>query len=80
MTEITVYRRTDDGMELGRATLEKKESHRLSPGVAHAYLPGEIHSTHAVEGPAVVFRFLSYDLEKVERYRYNLETGAVTRV
>jgi len=80
LTEITLYRRTDDGREPGRATLEKKELHRLSPGVAHPYLPGDIHSTHAAEGPAVVFRFLSYDLEKVERFRYSLEKGTVTRV
>lgn len=80
LTEITLYRRTDDGKEPGRAALEKKEFHRLSPGVVHPYLPGEIHSTHAVEAPALVFRFLSYDLEKVERYRYNLEKGTVSQV
>lgn len=79
LTEITLYSRTDDGREAGRATLEKKELHRLSPGIVYPYLPGDIHSTHAVEAPAVVFRFLSYDLEKVERCRYNLEKGTVSR-
>jgi hypothetical protein len=44
------------------------------------YLPGEIHSTHAVDGPAVVFRFLSYDLDKIERYRYNLAKGTIAKV
>ncbi len=71
LTEIALYERTDD---------RKKALHRLSPGVAYAYLPGDIHSTHAVEGPATVFRFLSYDLEKIERYRYNPEKGTVVRV
>jgi len=80
ITEITTYRRTDDRKEPGRAILEKKELHRLFPGVVYPYLPGDIHSTHAAEGPAVVFRFLSYDLEKVERYRYNLEKGTVSQV
>lgn len=80
VTDITLYRRTDDGKEPGRASLEKKELHRLSPGVVRAFLPGDIHSVHALEGPAVVFRFLSTDLEKVERYRYNLEKGTMTRV
>lgn len=79
VTDITTYRRADDGKEPGKAKLEVKEVHRLSPGVAHPYLPGDIHSTHAVETPAVVFRFLSYDLEKIERHRYSLETGTVTR-
>jgi len=80
LTEITLYRRTDDGKEPGRVALEKKDLHRLSPGVVHPYLSGEIHSTHAAEAPALVFRFLSYDLEKVERYRYNLEKGTVSQV
>ena len=80
VTEITTYRRTDDGKDAGRATLEKKELRRLSPGVVYPYLPGEIHSTQAVEAPAVVFRFLSYDLNQVERHRYNLEKGTVNRV
>jgi hypothetical protein len=80
VTEIALYQRTDGGAEPGRAALEKKELHRLSPGVAHAYLPGDIHSTRAVEGPAVVFRFLSYDLEKIQRHRYNLEKGTVAPV
>ena len=69
VTEITTYRRTDNGKVSGRAALEKKELQRLSPGVVIPYLPGEIHSTFAVE-PSVVFRFLSYDLNKVKRYRY----------
>jgi len=28
----------------------------------------------------VVFRFLSYDLEKVDRYRYDPEKGTVAKV
>jgi hypothetical protein len=80
LTEITLYERTDDGREPGRATVQKKDLHRLSPGVAYAYVPGDIHSTHAVEGPAMVFRFLSYDLEMIERHRYNPEKGTVVRV
>ncbi len=79
LTEITLYRRTDDGKEPGRARLEKKELHRLSPGIVYPYLRGDIHSTHATETPAVVFRFLSYDLEQVERHRYNLEKGTISR-
>lgn len=80
VTDITVYRRTDDGKDPERAALVRKDLHRLTPGVVYPYLPGDIHSAHAVEGPAVVFRFLSTDLEKVERYRYNLAKGTVTRV
>lgn len=76
VVEITTYRRTDDGQVPGRATLEKKELSRLTPGVVIQYLPGEIHSTHTMEH-SVVFRFLSCDLNKVERYRYDLEKGTM---
>jgi hypothetical protein len=80
VTEITKYRRTDEGSQPGIATLQKERLDRLTPGVVQPYLPGEIHSTHAVEGPGVVFRFLSYDLEKIDRYRYDLEKGTVAKV
>ena len=78
LTEITLYRRTDDGKEPGRATLEKKELHRLSPGTVRTYLPGDIHTTRAIEAPCVVFRFLSYDLNQIGRHRYNIEKGTVS--
>lgn len=80
LTEITLYQRTDDGSVAGKAALEKKALHRLGPGVAYAYLPGDVHATRAVEGPAVVFRFLSYDLDKITRYRYDPEKGTATAV
>ena len=80
VTEITTYRRADNGQEPGKAIVEKKDLHRLTPGVVYPYLPGEIHSTRAVQAPAVVFRFLSYDLERVKRYRYNPENGTVAQV
>jgi hypothetical protein len=80
VTEITKYKRTDDGTQEGVAQLERVRLDRLTPGVCVPYLPGDIHSTNAVEGPGVVFRFLSYDLEKIERYRYNPEKGTVLKV
>ena len=78
LTEITLYKRVDDGKEPGRAKLEVQELHRLSPGVVNPYLKGQTHAVQAIEYPAVVFRFLSYDLEKVERSRYDLEKGTVS--
>src|SRR5687767_15410487 len=78
--EITKYKRAEDGSQEGVAQLEKERLDRLTPGVVVPYLPGEIHSTNAVEGPGVVFRFLSYDLDKIDRYRYNLEKQTVVKV
>ena len=80
VTEITKYKRIDDGSEPGIARLEKERLDRLTPGVVVPYLPGDIHSTHAAEGPGVVFRFLSYDLEKIARNRYNPEKNTIARV
>ncbi len=65
--EITTHRRMDEGKILRFATLEKKRLHRLTPGVVMSYLPGEILLTLAVEH-SVVFRFLSSDPNKVQRY------------
>lgn len=79
LTEIVTYRRIDDGGLPGRAILEKKEVHRLAKGVVYPYGVGEIHGVKVLEAPAVVFRFLSYDLNQVERYRYDLEAGTVQR-
>jgi predicted metal-dependent enzyme (double-stranded beta helix superfamily) len=79
VTEITTYLRTDDGKVPERATLKKKELNRATPGVVISYLPGEIHSTFAVEH-SVVFRFLSYDLDRMRRSVYDLEKGTVQHV
>jgi hypothetical protein len=80
LTEITKYQRTDDGAQAGKATLVQERLDRLSPGVVIPYLRGDIHSTHAAQGPGVVFRFLSYDLDKIDRSRYNLEKQTIIPV
>lgn len=78
--EITRYRRRDDGSAPGKAALAEQERIRFTPGVVRPYLAGEIHSTRAVDPTAsLVFRFLSADLDRVERYRYDLERGTVSR-
>jgi hypothetical protein len=76
---ISTYRSLDDGSVPDQAKIARKEIHALTPGVVYAYLPGDIHSTFAAE-PSVVFRFLSYDLSKVERYRYHPEKESVSLV
>ena len=80
VTDITKYKRTDDGSQPGKCALEKERLDRLSAGVVVPYVTGDIHSTYAVEGPGVVFRFLSYDLDKINRSRYSLEKGTIIAV
>lgn len=77
-TEITIYKRTDDGSVPGHATLQKKEIRRLTQGEVIEYLPGEIHST-LISEPSVIFIISSADLRKVQRCRYTL-AGADFRV
>ena len=79
--EITTYRRTDDGSVPDRARLEVKDVVRVTPGRVYPYLPGDIHHTRAIDpNGSVVMRFLSYDLDQIERYRYSLVDGKVIRV
>jgi predicted metal-dependent enzyme (double-stranded beta helix superfamily) len=78
-TEIVLYRHAGVDEKSGRAILEKRDVHQLTPGVVHPYVPGDIHSVVAVEGPAVVFRFLSADLNRVKRAYYDLDKNAVVR-
>ena len=77
-TEITVYKRTDGGKISGHATLQKKETKRLTQGEVIEYLPGEIHSTFVPE-PSVIFIISSGDLRRVQRCRYTF-TGVDFRV
>jgi len=76
--EITSYRRTDSAGIPGQAALEKEDAVRLTPGAARPYLTGDIHSTRALVPGSLVFRFLSGDLDKAERCRYDPEKGTVT--
>jgi len=80
VTEITKYKRTDDGSQPGKCALSRDRVDRLTAGVVVPYLPGDIHSTNAVQGPAVVFRFLSRDLDRIDRSRYNVEIGTMIPV
>jgi hypothetical protein len=77
LTEIVLYGRAGEEAQTGRTLLEQKAVHELIQGVVHPYFPGDVHSVVALSGPAVVFRFLSYDLNKVQRRYYDLEKNAV---
>lgn len=48
----------------GRARLVKRNSTLVKPGQAQVYLPGDIHDTLCVAGPALLFRFTERDLKK----------------
>lgn len=59
----------------GKTRLVKRNATLVKPGEAQLYLPGDIHDTLCVAGPALLFRFTERDLKiedavekKVRRY------------
>lgn len=75
-TDMTVWRRTDDGSKEGHATVEPKDEFRLDPGMAGVFNPGDIHSINFPDGARFV-RVTGTDLNAVEQNRYNLKENRV---
>jgi hypothetical protein len=77
-SEMGTYGRiTDAG---GGVTLVRRNSTRLRPGDVQVYLPGDIHDTRCVAGPALLYRFTERDLKRDEDHhpitRYVQRNGA----
>ena len=51
----------------GSVRLVKTGSTRLRPGQVQVYLPGDIHDTRCMAGPALLFRFTERDLTKEDK-------------
>lgn len=51
----------------GSATLVQRNSTVVRPGQVQVYLPGDIHDTRCLKGPALLFRFTERDLRKEDR-------------
>lgn len=58
----------------GRIRLVKRGSTLVRPGQVQVYLPGDIHDTRCLTGPALLFRFTERDLKKEDQ-----EAHRVTR-
>ena len=56
------YGRVEDAD--GKTRLVKRNATLVKPGQAQVYLPGDIHDTLCVSGPALLFRFTERDLKK----------------
>jgi len=48
----------------GSVKLVKRGSTLVRPGQVQVYLPGDIHDTRCISGPALLFRFTERDLKK----------------
>lgn len=67
----------------GSAGLVLRDTTLMRPGDVQTYLPGDIHDTRCMKGPALLFRFTERDLkkeDKVERrvHRYMERDGVWT--
>lgn len=70
--EMGSYARSE-GLD-GRVRLVKRDATPVRAGSAMTYLPGDIHDTRCVAGPALLFRFTERDLAHEDK-----QEGRITR-
>jgi hypothetical protein len=64
-SEMGTYGRVDEAD--GTTRLVKRDSTLVRPGQVQVYLPGDIHDTRCVTGPALLYRFTERDLKKEDK-------------
>lgn len=75
-TDMTVWKRLDDGSREGHAELERENTYRLDPGMAGIFHPGEIHQIHFPDGARFI-RVTGADLGSIDTSRFDPETNTV---
>jgi hypothetical protein len=78
-TDMIEWEREDDGADASRAQLKPVKKYRLNPGHAGIYQDGKIHSIDYPEKSRFI-RVTGTDLDKIDRVRFDLKTGAVHRM
>jgi len=73
-TDMTEWVRSDGAA--GQAELKVARAYRLTPGQAGIYQNGAIHSVENPPGSRII-RITGTDLDKIDRDRFDLETGKV---
>lgn len=63
--EMGTYSRIKD--QAGGVKLVKRGSTVICSGQTQVYLPGDIHDTRCIAGPALLFRFTERDLKKEDK-------------
>jgi len=69
-SEMGTYGRIADAD--GTIRLVKRGSTRVGPGQVQVYLPGDIHDTRCICGPAQLYRFTERDLKKEDKEHHQL--------
>lgn len=75
-TDMTLWRRTDDRSQAGKASVEPIGTYRLDPGMAGFFAPGDIHSIKFPAG-ARFLRVTGTDLKTIPTRRFDPEQGIV---
>ncbi len=68
--EMGTYARIEDSD--GNVKLVKRNSTLVRQGQVQVYLPGDIHDTRCITGPALLFRFTERDLKKEDKVEHRL--------
>jgi hypothetical protein len=68
--EMGSYGRLDEPD--GSVRLVKRASTRVRPGQVQVYLPGDIHDTRCMNGPALLFRFTERDLKREDKEEHRV--------
>jgi hypothetical protein len=78
-TDMIEWEREDDGSDPDKAKLKPVKKYRLLPGHAGIYQDGTIHS---IDYPdyARFIRVTGTNLDKIERVRFDLDTGKVEQM
>jgi len=68
--EMATYARIEDPD--GKVRLVKRDETLVRPGQSKVFLPGDIHDTHCVSGPALLYRFTERDLKKEDKEEHRV--------
>jgi hypothetical protein len=75
-SDMTEWRRTDDGSQEGKADIESDREYRMERGDAGIFENGKIHSIAYPDGARFI-RVTGCDLSTIPRGRYNAEKGTM---
>jgi predicted metal-dependent enzyme (double-stranded beta helix superfamily) len=68
--EMGTYARIEEAD--GGVRLVKRNATLVGPGQVQVYLPGDIHDTRCISGPALLLRFTDRDLKKEDRVEHRV--------
>jgi predicted metal-dependent enzyme (double-stranded beta helix superfamily) len=78
-TDMTEWKRTDDGKDPKHAKLEPAKKYRLNPGQAGIYQNGAIHSIDYPDKSRFV-RVTGTNLDRIARVAFDLKSGEVKQM